>query len=475
MNPPKVGLITFGDAREHEWNALFKGLTEPRHKLAVDFFRDLPIELVAFPEVARKKDEINEQVDRLKAAGVESFIAHTPCWTSPNLVVRGVQRINLPTILISNKNAGTHGLVGFFGAGGALDQIGKDHIRILEDFDGPNVVRLTEKVLPVLRAASVVTQLKGKVFGLFGGRSLGIDTGSFDPMQWRAMFGVDAEHIDQLEIIRRADTITEDRTKAMLDWLKANVGEIAFNDAALTEDKLAYQCRCYLSTKDIIKELGLDFVAVKCMPDLTNHYIPQCLSAMLLPGPYDADGDKAPTVMACEADADAALTMEIMQLLSCGGSTMFADVSYINDESKTFYLPNCGGMCSWFAGRSSNPADNLKKVQLRPGIRPSGGAVTYLTCAPGPMTLARLYRKSGEYRMAIIPGEAIELPKKEYEAFVEARGKHQLPTAFVKVDLDVEAFIQEFGSNHICGMDGIWVKDLEYVCELLGIKSIVFD
>ena len=43
--------------------------------------------------------------------------------------------------------------------------------------------------------------------GLFGGRSLGIDTGTFDPMQWRSQFGVDVTHIDQLEIVRRADLV----------------------------------------------------------------------------------------------------------------------------------------------------------------------------------------------------------------------------------------------------------------------------
>ncbi len=29
MNEPKVALMTFGDAREHEWDNLFRGLTDP--------------------------------------------------------------------------------------------------------------------------------------------------------------------------------------------------------------------------------------------------------------------------------------------------------------------------------------------------------------------------------------------------------------------------------------------------------------
>ncbi|MBC8263463.1 MAG: L-fucose isomerase [Anaerolineales bacterium] len=474
MNHPKVGLITFGDARQHEWEKLFRNLTEPRHRQAIEFFQSLPIELHFSPDVARTKDEIDEQVDRLKGASVESFVAHLPCWTSPNLVVRGVQRMDLPAVLVSNKHPGTHGTVGLLGAAGALDQIGFPHLRIREDF---GTASIAEKTLPFFRAASAASRLKGKVLGLFGGRSLGIDTGTFDPMQWRQMFGVDVEHIDQLEIIRRAGLMAEQPTdtssKEMMAWLSKNVSSIGYNDQGLTPDKLAFQVRCYLATKEIIEERGLDFVAIKCMPDLTNHYVPQCISAAFLPGPYDAQGNKEPIAMACEADGDGALTMEILKQVSGGSPVFFADLSYINEETSTLYLPNCGGMCSWYAGRSDNPVENLSQIELRPAIRPGGGAITYFTAAPGPVTLARLYRKAGEYYMAIIPGEAVEPTPEEYEAFVKARGSHQLPTAFVRVSLDFDEFIDKSGSNHISGVAGIFVQELEHFCRMLDITPVV--
>jgi len=424
-------------------------------------------------DVARKKGEIDSQVDRLKAEGAESLIAHIPCWSSPNLVVRGVMRANLPTVLVSNRNPGTHGTVGLLGAGGALDQIGMPHIRIREDFNDPESTPIKDRALPFFRAAAAAARLRGEVFGIFGGRSLGIDTGTFDPMQWRRMFGVDVEHIDQLDIIRRAELIGEEKTQKTLTWLKDHVGGIEYDNKGLTPDKLAYQVQCYLATKQIIRDTGLDFVAIKCMPDLTNHYVPQCLSAALLPGPFDEDGPKEPTVMACEADADAGLTLEILKHVSGGGPTLFADVSYI--KGQTFYLPNCGGMCAWYAGRSDDPAQNLKKVEIRPAMRPGGGGVTYLTCAPGPLTLARLYRKAGKYSMAILAGEAIQLPRDEYDDFVKARGRHQLPTAFVEVSVDVDQFIDEFASNHICGVSGTYVNDLVHLCHMLNVKPVVMN
>ena len=359
MNHPKVALMTCGDAREHEWKNLFRGLTEPRHKRIIEYFNGLPVELHSHEEVARTQEQIDSQVDQLKAQGVTAFIVHLPCWTAPNLVVRGVQRMNLPTVLVSNREPGTHGTVGLLGAAGALDQIGYPHLRARESFD---TSKLGEKILPFLRAAAAVNQLRGQVFGMFGGRSLGIDTGSFDPMQWRKQFGVDVEHIDQLEIVRRAGLVEEERTAKMVSWMEKNMGSVDYDGAKLTPEKLSFQSQCYLATRQLIQERRLDFVAIKCMPDMTNHYVPQCISAALLPGSYDADGEQKPVPMSCEADGDGALTMQIMNLVSGGQPTLFGDLSYLDEDNLTIYIPNCGAMCSWYAGRSAKPEENLSKI-----------------------------------------------------------------------------------------------------------------
>ena len=105
----------------------------------------------------------------------------------------------------------------------------------------------------------------------------------------------------------------------MTAWLGANVKSIGFNEHGLTPEKLDYQARCYLATREIVAEKGLDFVAIENgMPDLSNNYVPQCLSASFLPSPYDADSTKEPVAMACEADANGALTMQVLKHVSGG-------------------------------------------------------------------------------------------------------------------------------------------------------------
>jgi L-fucose isomerase len=380
--------------------------------------------------------------------------------------------MDVPTILVSNRDPATHGTVGLLGAGGALDQIGFPHLRIRESFDSPS---LGDKALPFLRAASAVARLRGQTFGLFGGRSLGIDTGSIDPMQWRWLFGVDVEHIDQLEIIRRAEMIDQEEVQKMVYWLETKAGSVDYDGGKLTPATLAYQSGCYLATRQIVQEMGLDFVAVKCMPDLTNNYAPQCLSAAFLPSNFDASGEKKTVPMSCEADGDGALTMQILSLVSGGRPTLFGDLSYLDDENQVLYIPNCGALCSWYAARAARPDDNLAQIHLRPTFRPSAGATVYFKAAPGPMTLARLSRRSGEYVMTIFSGDAVEPSPEKYDQFVKARGRHQLPTMFVQVNLDFDQLVTEFGSNHISGVAGYYVEELIHFCELLDIPPIVLS
>ena len=86
--------MTFGDERDYMWEGYFGGLTKPRHEEAREFLSSLPLEVISFDECARSKQEVDRQVRELKAAGAEALFAHTPCWATPNIVVRAVQSLD---------------------------------------------------------------------------------------------------------------------------------------------------------------------------------------------------------------------------------------------------------------------------------------------------------------------------------------------------------------------------------------------
>ena len=469
MAKPKVALITYGDEREFEYLNLYKKFTEPRHELAIKTLESYGFEVVTSGGIARTKAQIDEQAAYIKAQGADALVAHVPCWVSPNMVCRGVELLGLPTILVANDSPSTHATVGLLGAGGALDQIGYHHLRIRKEWDCPDQSQFEKKLIPMVKAAAAKAAIKGSVFGMFGGRSLGIDTGTIDPMQWRKMFGVDTEHVDQSEILRRAPLIDAGRVEKMTAFFSKTAKCVNFDGVKLTPEKLDYQIRCYLATKDIIAEKGLSFIALKCMPDMTVNHVAQCLSAAFLPSPFDGEGEKPVTPIACEADADAALTMMMLKTLSGGTPTWFADVSHIDMEAKTIYFPNCGGMCAWYAARSACPEENMKNVELRFANRPAGGASTFFIAAGGPITLARLTRRDGKYVMTVFPGRMRTPSEEELKKWIEARGIHQLPTAYIDVDIDLDLLVDTFGSNHMAGVAGDCVDSLVQLCSMYGI------
>ncbi len=152
MIKPKVGLITFGDHREDMWEKVFKTHTQKYHKKIIEVLKSLDIELYHLDDAGRTREQIDAQVDYLKSQSVDLLVAHTPCWTSPNLVVHGVQGMDEFTIMVGNKDMATHGCVGTLGAAGALSQIGLNHKRFRMDYSFEDYKSV---LMPVFTAAMV--------------------------------------------------------------------------------------------------------------------------------------------------------------------------------------------------------------------------------------------------------------------------------------------------------------------------------
>ena len=71
--------------------------------------------------------------------------------------------------------------------------------------------------------------------------------------------------------------------------------------------------------------------------------------------------------------------------------------------------------------------------------------------------------------------EFVDPSKEILDAFVKARGVHQLPVAFMKADFDIEKFVDRFNSNHISGVAGHYKKELINLCSLLDIEPVVIQ
>ena len=415
-------------------------------------------------KIIRSQSEIKAFLDNLLREKVSSLIIHLPVWADPELCLNLVVLSDLPVVLVGNMNPSTSSLVGLLGSGGALDQCGIRHLRIFGPDDDANNSRL----LSWINAGVCIQKLRGKKLGLFGGKSLGIFTAVVDPAQWMSIFGIGVEIIDQLEIVKMADLIPQNEVDKHIKWFESNIGKITYN-SKFSHEKLELQMRSYIATQRLISSYGFDFVGVKCQPELSDGYVSQCVAHALCNSSIDVYGKKNPFVHACESDADGALSMEILKILSGGKSTALLDVRWLNLEEGVWTLANCGAMALDFF-KSQKSTSGIEEMSMQGHVfgKGGGGALTGMV-KEQEVSLMRLCRKDREYIMHFLLGEVISVNEEELN-----RTTSVFPQAFVKSKVGME-FIESFGSNHIHMVNGDYIQDLIYFCKLLNIKYCLWD
>lgn len=400
----------------------------------------------------------------VRLSEADSLIIHIPIWADPILTIKLFNYINIPILLLGNSRPETSSIVGLLGAGGALDQVGCEHIRVFDSTDSTE----RKQVIAFVRAASTINMLKGQTLGRFGGRSLGIVTADVDAAQWQRIFGIDIVDIDQLEIVKEAEALDSKEVELHTKWLLENIGGVEYDDV-FTPKTLEKQVRSYIATSKLVKKYKLDFTGVKCQPELSDGYVTQCIAHMLMNASFDANGEKEPFVHACESDANAALSMQILKLLSGKKAASLLDVRWFNKESGLWTLANCGAITLDFFATKEDTSGLLGIKMTRHIFGKGGGCALSGVVKPQKVTLARLCRKKGEYWMAIVSGDVEKVSDEEMN-----KTTNVFPKAFVRTSAGID-FLNQFGSNHIHMVSGDFTEELVMFSKLLGIGYKIWN
>jgi len=467
----KVGILTFSDGRKYIHDTLVELNQNYQDRLARALEATGQVEVVAGKQIIWTPDGARTEGRLLREAGVDLTIFNYAIWAFPHLSAMATNFAPGPYILFSNLHPSEPGMVAMLSSAGMMDQLGLTYTRIWGDIQAPSTLG---KVMQYVRAAGAISHLRGETYGLFGGRPLGMYSAVANLDQWQTLFGVDVEHIEQYDIVRVSETIDSARVEAALRWLEKHVAAIKYDGKALTPQILKKQIRSYHAVRQIMVERDLDFVGIKAHGDLTDYFATMDLTEAFLNDPYDWEGPHEPIVASTEADMDGALTMELFKHLS-GQTCLFADIRHYDAEDDVWYYANSGTHATFFASRSLDPAENLKKVTFYPEIPdfPAGGASVQYFASAGPMTMARLARKKGKYWLAIVPAEFVEFSQEKMFAKTQTTDI-EWPHAFARLRVPPEVFLASYPCNHIHGICGDWVKDLQQVAEILGIESRVY-
>jgi len=467
----KVGILSFGDGRDFLADPLKPVVQRFEKALAERLGKD-GFEVVLGNQIITTNESAVAGARRMAAEAVDVVIFHYAVWAWPQYSRMAAQFVPQPIVMFSNVNPEYPGLVGMLAAAGSLDQVGAKFYKTFGDIADDAVY---SQVKGRLRAIVAVKGLRGTTYGLFGGRSLGIDTTVIDPAQWMKQFGIDVDHVDQMELVRRAEqeAASGKRVDEALAYLKKHVRRIHWTapDAQmrLTEDLLRKQLGLYYAAFDLCREFGYAFCGIKGQRELSEHYATPDVAEAFLNDPYGPEGEPHdPIVCATEADCDAALTMMLLHLLA-GEPALFADVRHYHADLDVWDLCNSGEHATFFAARSFDPKVNLAKVEFRPEgfYFPAGGASVYHVAAPGEMTLARFTRRDGRYVLSIVPAQIVDFGEDRNEQIARSV-QDNWPHVFARFRCRPEQFIEKFHCNHIHGVYGDYVEELKIAGQILG-------
>lgn len=481
MKTSTIGLVMLNDERKHVWeknNPANTKILQKWSKVIKDGFKNIDgssPEVIIGSKIITSIKIAQEVGKELATSDCKSIIMCYNVWNFPFFVWPFINSTGKgkPILSLSNNNGEYPGNVGLLATDGALRQAGRKTHRIIGDTDDKVAQK---KVFDWLKASQALTNIQNEVYGLYGGHSMGMETGFFHLIPTIKSLGTTCYQIDQLWLEKKMEKIKESEAREGLKWLESLLGNrIKYDEKILTPDTLKTQLKLYLAIKRVNEENGFEFCGLKGQRELTEYICLGDVAEMLLNDPYDWNGPKDPTVCATEADAFAAITMQILKYISGGLPVLFMDVRLYHPDKDIWDFCNSGNHASWYAAQSFNPVENFKKITFYPALEfyfKAGGASVSFDAAPGQMTFARLGLWDDKPYMVIVKGESADLPANERKK-LNAQTNPTWPHVHAKLNCSFDEFINIFPCNHVLGVAGDYLDSLIYLCEISGITPIV--
>ncbi|MCK4376345.1 MAG: L-fucose/L-arabinose isomerase family protein [Candidatus Brocadiae bacterium] len=482
MKDTPIGIAMLNDEREHVWRE-----NNPENERVVRQWTDIikakvenvdgsAPQVVAASRIITGTRLAQQMGEELRRAGCRSVIMCYNVWNFPFLVWPFLNTLgrNVPVLSLSNNNGKFPGNVGLLATDGALRQAGIRTHRITGDMDDAKV---QEQLADWVRAAQAVTTIRNEVYGLYGGHSMGMETGYWHLTPMLKSLGVTARQIDQLWLVKVMENeVDEADVEKAFAWLSGMLGDrILYDGKMLTPETLKTQLRLYCAMQLVNEDKGFDFCGLKGQREMTEHVCLGDVPEMMMNDPYDWNGPKESVVCATEADSNAAVTMQLLKYLTGGLPALFMDVRLYHPDRDLWDWCNSGNHASWYAAQSFEAGENYEKITLHPALEfyfKAGGASVEFDALPGPMTFCRLGIWDEKPYMVIVRGESADLPR-ETTRELAAQTDPTWPHVWAKLECTFQEFLSVFPCNHVQGTPGDQVDALTVLCEIAGIKPVI--
>ncbi len=441
---------------------------------------------------------VAEGLQVIRKAKGKRFINFLPGWAYPDFTVSPMWQLpsETPKLLLGSAIPDFPGAVGLLAAASGTEQVGIRTSRLFveefEDHDSyaealkaflssgkyapryPKTIDVPVKEANRKKAKKVKQQLAGMVYGTVGPRSMEM-WNKISEADFLKYFGIAKLGFDGLRLAKMAEKIPVARAKKAFDFLVAHKMrlDLGTNPATqLTKDMVLFQMKVYCAMLDLKKEFGLNFAGVQDQLDWIEHYPATDLTLGLLNNRLRPEGDGTTFVTATEADDGAALTMQILKLLTGGKPAGFNDLRYWQADKMLYWFVNSGALAPYFAyGRDDSLEGAWSERQTPMYFKAGGGTSSVVVRKPGVVTWARIsYR---DHKLYLCGGRGkTDIPSEEEWLERTARCSRDWPQWYIKLCGRIELKVN---TNHPMTVFGDYLADLKALAQELGIPFECYD
>ncbi|MCI8416345.1 MAG: hypothetical protein HFI33_02385 [Lachnospiraceae bacterium] len=366
-------------------------------------------------------------------------------WVECNVVMAALKELHgrpcmfwgFPLEEVEGRKESTGSYVSASMFAGVVKRLGLPCPVLLRSFKEPEAIR---RIAWFARAAAAADALFYAKIGLFGYTSMSIYTGTFDHVLMRYHIGPEIEQMDTYSLIRRAESIPEEKVAAARERL----GRLSCWGDKVTPELLHKTMALYVALREFCEEKHWEAVNVKCQYELSKEYrVVPCVSLSLLA----EDG----FVAACEGDTPVTVTMLMLSYLS--GQTVWYGDSLTHWENTLQFSP-----CGFLPFTMAKEKPEILRFENLPGFH---GLQVCGVLRPERITWARLVEDVGSYHLLYGTGTGME---------TEPRGGH-MPALNVQLDGDIRELCDAYAGQHFAVAYGDYTGELQMLSDLLGVKA----
>ena len=331
---------------------------------------------------------LRQALDELRQAACDTIVVLQPIMGDGRLAPILAQLWQAPIVLWATperQDSGTVSSCSLVGAhvfGSMFRQLQRPFELV---YGHPDDSLLREQLIRAVRLCAGGTRMRRAKVGLVGSHAPGFINMHSDPMALSGQLGVQLHHFGLQEFYDLTDGQADEAVSA--DVRRVRQMGLPMDDG-IGDGDLPANSRYYLAMRELLDSENLDALAVRCWPELPNHYghWPYLAMARLT-----SEG----VPVALEGDVDGALTCLMGRLMGIGAG-------YISD----WLEHDTHSIMLWHPGHA--PFEFCQAGTLRLGRHFNSGhplVVNATLAADRPITLARLWRCDGAYRLTACAAE----------------------------------------------------------------------